>query len=114
MSVIDDIAAERRRQIEQEGWAPPHDDAHRRGEMAGAAACYVMHGLNIPRPDLRADVDLMVSGLWPWAPFWWKPTDRRRDLVKAAALIVAEIERLDRLPITGPYQRSGVTDLTHS
>lgn len=27
---------------------------------------------------------------------WWKPTNRRRDLVKAAALILAEIERLDR------------------
>ena len=26
----------------------------------------------------------------------WKPTDRRRDLVKAGALILAEIERLDR------------------
>lgn len=28
---------------------------------------------------------------------WWKPKDRRRNLVKAGALIVAEIERLDRL-----------------
>jgi hypothetical protein len=27
---------------------------------------------------------------------WWKPTNRRRDLVKAGALILAEIERLDR------------------
>ena len=27
---------------------------------------------------------------------WWKPTDCRRDLVKAGALILAEIERLDR------------------
>jgi hypothetical protein len=27
---------------------------------------------------------------------WWKPKDRRRDLVRAAALIIAEIERLDR------------------
>jgi hypothetical protein len=33
---------------------------------------------------------------WPWAAEWYKPTDRRRDLVKAASLLLAEIERLDR------------------
>ena len=27
---------------------------------------------------------------------WFKPTTPRRDLVKAGALIIAEIERLDR------------------
>jgi hypothetical protein len=37
--------------------------------------------------------------IWPWDRKWWKPTDRRRDLVKAAALILAEIERLDRATI---------------
>ena len=36
---------------------------------------------------------------WPhtWDASWWKPKDRRRDLVRAGALIIAEIERLDRL-----------------
>lgn len=33
---------------------------------------------------------------WPFPPRSWKPKDRRRDLVRAAALLVAEIERLDR------------------
>jgi len=33
---------------------------------------------------------------WPWDPKWWKPKDRRRDLVRAAALIIAEIDRHDR------------------
>jgi len=33
---------------------------------------------------------------WPWNMVWWKPKNYRRDLVKAAALLVAEIERLDR------------------
>lgn len=35
---------------------------------------------------------------WPftWWLDWWKPTTYRRDLVKAGALILAEIERLDR------------------
>lgn len=34
--------------------------------------------------------------LWPWDREWWKPKDRRRNLVRAAALLIAEIERLDR------------------
>lgn len=96
MSVIDEVADERRRQHEAEGWTPPHDDAHKNGEMAGAAACYLMHGLRIQQAYLRQQVQGTVDDLWPWALCWWKPSDRRRDLVKAAALVVAEIERLDR------------------
>ena len=37
-----------------------------------------------------------------WSKDWWKPKDKRRDLIRAAALIVAEIERLDRkIAMTG-------------
>lgn len=36
MSVIDEIAAERRRQIEVEGWTPEHDDEHPDGHMNSA------------------------------------------------------------------------------
>lgn len=35
--VIAEIAAERKRQIEAEGWTPEHDDAHDKGELARAA-----------------------------------------------------------------------------
>ena len=41
----------------------------------------------------------MTRDLWPWAASWWKPKNRRRDLVRAAALIVAEIERIDRATV---------------
>lgn len=105
MSVLDEIAAERKRQIEGEGWSPAHDDAHKHGEMAGAAACYVMHGLKIGNTSLNNAVTNMVSRLWPWADHWWKPKDRRRDLIRAAALLVAEIERLDRRALK-PTQES--------
>ena len=40
--VMEEIAAERRRQIEQEGWMAEHDDRHGNEEMARAAACYAM------------------------------------------------------------------------
>jgi glucose/arabinose dehydrogenase len=33
------IAAERQRQVSQEGWTPEHDDTHTDGSLAGAAAC---------------------------------------------------------------------------
>lgn len=102
MTVIDEIAAERARQIVGEGWSPKHDDAHRAGEMAGAAACYTMHGLTIHDGWLMRSTERMVRDLWPWAQDWWKPKDRRRDLIRAAALIVAEIERLDRAAATQP------------
>lgn len=89
MSAIDDIAAERQRQIETEGWTPEHDDTHTKCEMACAAACYVLWTEAYPNPG-EPPPD------WPWDANWWKPTHYRRDLVKAGALIVAEIERLDR------------------
>lgn len=86
-SVIDEIAAERKRQIEDEGWTPNHDDEHNGGELALAGACYALGSTGVRRAPEH----------WPFDPNWWKPQSRRRDLVRAAALIVAEIERLDRV-----------------
>ena len=84
-----DLLAERQRQVTTEGWAPAHDDEYEHGELADAAGCYALSSELFdcagepPRP-------------WPWPDEWWKPTSRRRDLVKAGALILAEIERIDR------------------
>ena len=84
-----DVLAERKRQVTAEGWTPGNDDEYEHGELADAAGCYALSSELFdcagepPRP-------------WPWPDEWWKPTNRRRDLVKAGALILAEIERLDR------------------
>ncbi len=83
-----DVLTERRRQIEAEGWTPEHDNVHSGGQIAAAAACYAAATLS---PD--CDVS---AWLWPWGAEWWKPSDPRRNLVKAGALILAEIERRDR------------------
>ena len=39
-------------------------------------------------------------GMWPWDLEWFKPSpyDRIRELVKAGALIAAEIDRLQNIP----------------
>lgn len=91
MTAIEDIAAERRRQIEVETWTVNHDDTHDTGEMARAAAAYALSAG--PGSIERLSI---IPRIWPWDWVWFKPRDRRRDLVRAGALIVAEIERLDR------------------
>jgi hypothetical protein len=101
MTVIDEIAAERRRQIEVEGWTPEHDDKHADGGLAKAAGCYALvAGFPSASRSLwtgrNRDGEQTPWSNWPWDPKWWKPKSRRRDLIRAAALIVAEIERLDR------------------
>ena len=97
MSVIEEIAAERRRQIEAEGWTPDHDDAdEREGQLAGAAACYAFGEILYTGEPSVPGVVRNAATVWPWAERFWKPKDRRRNLIRAAALIVAEVERMDR------------------
>lgn len=95
MSAIEEIASERQRQIEGEGWSVEHDDGHGSGEMARAASCYALAGSH-DRPQYPGYIAEALRACWPWAAEWWKPPNPRRDLIKAGALIVAEIERLDR------------------
>lgn len=101
-----DVQAERRRQVEAEGWTPEHDDEHSHGQMARAAACYALAGSSAPSDGTAA---LLVSLAWPWDEQWWKPTSARRDLVKACALGLAEIERLDRAGISQNPQPGATT-----
>ncbi|WP_227835537.1 MULTISPECIES: hypothetical protein [Klebsiella/Raoultella group] len=82
-----DVLAERQRQVTAEGWTAERDDGYQNSELADAAACYAIHAHN---------QGFSTPAHWPWSPDWWKQTSPRRDLVKAGALILAEIERLDR------------------
>jgi hypothetical protein len=95
--VLEEIGLERDRQCAVEGYTTEHDDAHREGQLARAAGCYALsagHQLNGDRPlSINAAIDLGFA----WGRSHWKPKDVRRDLIRAAALIVAEIERLDRV-----------------
>lgn len=88
-----DVITERRRQVEVEGFTADHDDQHDAGQLAAAAAAYVLEA-TFDGPNAKGRWYEMV---WPWHARWWKPGSVRRMLVKAAALIIAEIERIDRL-----------------
>lgn len=103
-----DIAMERGRQINGEGFVPEHDDRYTDDSLATAAACYILHPLMQMATSTRNESDgkqYQLPRLWPWHASWWKPgtpaanplVARRRQLVKAGALITAEIERIDRI-----------------
>jgi hypothetical protein len=85
--LIIEIIAERLRQRTQKGYMPERDDSDTGNELALAAAAYAAQDV----------------GLWPpdWSLKYWKPQDRRRDLIRAGALILAELERLDRMSGVG-------------
>lgn len=90
------ITDERDRQIKVEGWSAAHDDEHATGEMLHAAVIYLHWGT-----DRAAPMNGGVPMSWPWSAEWWKPKDRKTNLVRAGALMVAERDRLMRKD--GPY-----------
>lgn len=93
MNGVDLIAAERQRQIDVEGWTPAHDSSHQEHEMLVAAVCY----LAVPGSPWKPLSSSPTPALWPWDTAWWKPSDDPiRNLVKAGALVAAEIDRLQR------------------
>lgn len=101
MTGIEMIAAERQRQVEVEGWTAEHDAQHDRNELVDAAICYLyaaeatQHSPNNVTFKGGYRVGEGVPNDWPWAPQWWKPSDDPvRNLVKAGALLAAELDRM--------------------
>ena len=114
LSGIELITKERERQITKEGRTPEHDDEHERGELASAAVCYASPFQPFVL-DKRRDYYQFIDAYPPsWSQEWNKrrysnagwgdlvenkdlPMNKRiRNLVKAGALIAAEIDRLQR------------------
>ena len=90
------IAAERLRQVNGEDWTQAHDDEHTDGSLVEAAVAYARYG-DATRFNREANPHYGPPACWPWDASWWKPANRIRSLVKAGALIAAEIDRLIRL-----------------
>ena len=80
-----DVLDERQRQIIGEGFSTARDDGYTNLELADAAAQYALQAGGWPSLNV-----------WPWKPDTFKEGAPREMLVKAGALILAEIERLDR------------------
>lgn len=101
MTGVEMIAAERQRQIEEEGWTEEHDAQYTWGTLATAGAVYALPG---PIREQRILDRSLRRILWPFGEEWWKPSDmgeepairRVRELVKAGALIAAEIDKITK------------------
>ncbi|WP_223226804.1 hypothetical protein [Klebsiella michiganensis] len=81
---ITDVIAERQRQQSVKGFSVEQDDTYVGFQLSAAAICYIE--------------PMEAENYWPadWYDDSFKPTDTRRNLIKAAALVIAEIERIDR------------------
>lgn len=105
------IARERLRQITDEGFDGNRDMQYKNNELTRAAMCY----LEDPkfRDMTNEDGDTLVESIFPWDREWFKPSpeNRIKELVKAGALIAAEIDRLTNEQF-GLGQRSVDIDLT--
>lgn len=103
------IATERDRQMGDEGYTPEHDDEHDGGQLAMAAACYASAAA---RERIYTQQEYAKSVRFA-DPFPWEndtrphrgntldvdsvtDDDAIRLLVKAGALIAAEIDRITR------------------
>lgn len=95
---IDRIRQERLRQMAMEGYSPDHDDSHDNGELRDAAWSY----LDFLRVTHLCGEVIGIPAQWPWETESFKcdPENPVRALVKAGALIAAEIDRLERLAAT--------------
>lgn len=86
MTGLEAIRSERKRQISKEGWSAEHDDRHEDRELMRAGMHYLHYGTKYQS----------ATG-WPWDATWFKPKDRRRNLIRAGALFLAERDRLHRI-----------------
>lgn len=88
MNGVELIAAEHQRQIDVEGYTEEHDDGHNGGEMAISAAAYALQHTRFKHTGKDIGIDGSCCPLKPKGPI--------RDLVRAGALIAAEIDRIQR------------------
>lgn len=99
ISGVELIREERKRQITVEGWTSSNDVAYTEGELAVAAACYALPKRirEMHSTELNVGENIKkIPNLWPWEAKFWKPSEfRLRELVKAGALIAAEIDRIN-------------------
>ena len=97
------IADERQRQVDAEGYNTENDADYKAGELANAALAYV----EVAAMDLAAGGHSHIAtrappACWPWHRLWWKPRDARRDLVRAGALIAAQLDVIDSASDAAP------------
>ena len=102
-AALTSIAEERDYQERMKGFTPARDDAYTDNQLIRAACAYAVHATHEAQSGCEL-THTCVMGMWPWSPATFSNCNRRRALVKAAALLVAEIERIDRANQLGKGQ----------
>lgn len=70
--------------------------AYAAGQPEGLRAFVMLNGKPVRSGLFGGHVVDVLRMLWPWDIAWWKPKTPREDLVRAGALILAAIEKIDR------------------
>lgn len=86
--ILAEVAAERQRQIDIEGWTTEHDDRYQHPELVAAGLSYL---------DPKNQTRTRPPHAWPWDREWWKPKGYRRNFIRGMALLVANIEQRRRV-----------------
>lgn len=96
--VLLDVMKERSRQVHIEGFTAATDDEHDPGTLAAASSAYGLYVADTLSPQSQGDggFDIGPPDSWPFDLSWWKPSDPRTAMIKSIALMVAEVEALDR------------------
>jgi hypothetical protein len=89
------IIRERLDQIERHGFDHHHDDLHDGCELARGAVAYVTAGMIDELEDDATYALDQALAVWPWGDLF-KPGDYRDCLIKAAAMLWAEADRVTR------------------
>lgn len=104
-----DVIDERRRQICEEGFTTECDDENDAGDLAAAGAAYALNAACQLNPSDVPPLD-HVPAMWPlgWDFKWWKPKTPILDLKRAAALMIAELDRAYRASADATAMREPV------
>lgn len=95
-----EVILERRRQVEEFGFDEKHDSEHSRGELLGAALHYMLAATHI-------DPEQIIKWPWKWPAPLRKSESHRRNLVKAVAVLIAEIECINRVKVANKIMEYG-------
>jgi hypothetical protein len=98
VTIYERIAERRQKQIAK-GYDAAHDDQHANGEIAMSAAAYCQSAAKPKLYQKKPGAAFTFPMCWPWKPAEFNPKNSKEDLIDAAAMIVAEYERLERLEL---------------
>lgn len=98
------VLRERVDQVERHGYSPQHDDGHGNGDIGRGAIAYALAALAYANDD-DAELFVQAERNWPWDQAGFHPSDEVLCHIKAAAMHIAEADRVIRAKALLEYAR---------